>query len=345
MRNRVLVRAALAAVVISTCAANAGAQQYESVGIRAQGMAGAFVAVADDASATWWNPAGLATGAYLDSLLEYSVVQQPRQERGASGEILPASETKTRGVAIVFPAAGLSYYRIQISEIRPVASTAEQGSGRQTEGATAARLRTVRFSQYGATFGQSVGNHLVVASTLKVVRGSVANSEAAAADATFDQAAELDGDTDTHTDLDVGALASLGVVRLGLSVKNVRTPSFGPPEDREELMRRARAGLAIVKPLTRVLDQFTIAVDADLTTASSVVGDTKYVTGGAEAWLFGKRVGLRGGLSRNTVGSELSSPSGGISLAFRQGSYLEGQYTAGDDRSRKGWGFDLRVTF
>ena len=41
------------------------AQIYETVGIRAQGMAGAFVAVADDSTATWWNPAGLATGAYF----------------------------------------------------------------------------------------------------------------------------------------------------------------------------------------------------------------------------------------------------------------------------------------
>ena len=38
---------------------------YESVGIRAQGMGGAFVAVADDATASWWNPAGLAGGAYF----------------------------------------------------------------------------------------------------------------------------------------------------------------------------------------------------------------------------------------------------------------------------------------
>ena len=47
------------------------AQTYESVGIRAQGMAGAFVAVADDATASWWNPAGLATSqSFADGIVE-----------------------------------------------------------------------------------------------------------------------------------------------------------------------------------------------------------------------------------------------------------------------------------
>src|SRR5688572_15574551 len=43
------------------------AQVFEAVGSRAQGMGGAFVAVANDSSATWWNPAGLADGPFLDT--------------------------------------------------------------------------------------------------------------------------------------------------------------------------------------------------------------------------------------------------------------------------------------
>lgn len=345
MRNRLYVHAAFAALAVLLCARPARAQPYESVGIRAQGMAGAFVAIADDATATWWNPAGLATGAYLDSLVEYSVVQQPREARPEGGPIVPALQTKTRGVAMVFPAGGLSYYRIQISEIRPVGTTDGQGTGRETQGAVAARLRTLVLSQYGATFGQSLSSHLVLASTVKLVRGSVASGQVAAADATFERAIALEGETDTHTDLDVGALAHFGVVRLGVSVKNVRTPEFGPDDDREELARRARGGFAIVLTPVRVLSQIAFAVDADVTKSSTVLGDTQYLAGGAEAWMFGKRVGLRGGVSKNRIGSQLLSPSGGVSLAFRPGSYLEGQYTAGSDQSRRGWGFGLRVTF
>src|SRR4029453_5176655 len=44
--------------VATSAAAQVG---FEPVGTRAQGMAGAFVAVADDATATYWNPAGLAS--------------------------------------------------------------------------------------------------------------------------------------------------------------------------------------------------------------------------------------------------------------------------------------------
>ena len=40
-------------------------EAFECIGTRAQGMGGAFVGVADDASAVYWNPAGLAGGAYF----------------------------------------------------------------------------------------------------------------------------------------------------------------------------------------------------------------------------------------------------------------------------------------
>ena len=42
------------------------AQTFGGIGTRAEGMGGAFVAVADDASAVYWNPAGIATGATFD---------------------------------------------------------------------------------------------------------------------------------------------------------------------------------------------------------------------------------------------------------------------------------------
>jgi hypothetical protein len=45
----------------------AGAQTFGGIGSRAEGMGGAFVAVADDASAVYWNPAGIATGATFRS--------------------------------------------------------------------------------------------------------------------------------------------------------------------------------------------------------------------------------------------------------------------------------------
>src|SRR5213593_698647 len=55
----------------------AEAQSAEAIGVRAQGMGGAFTAVADDATATWWNPAGLAAGAYFNLILEAGSQREP----------------------------------------------------------------------------------------------------------------------------------------------------------------------------------------------------------------------------------------------------------------------------
>src|SRR5476649_154137 len=151
------------------------AQRFDDVGVRAQGMAGAFVAVADDASATWWNPAGLATG--------LNFVDVSAQVMNGGG----------RGIALGFPSLGLSYYHLKISQIQPSASTAVSPSGRQDNGAAGSGLPSdAALTQFGATFGQSISQHLVVATTVKLV--SVIG--------------------DTQADLDVGAMAAFSFMRL-----------------------------------------------------------------------------------------------------------------------------------
>ncbi len=51
--------------------ARAAAQTAEVVGTRALGMGGAFVAVADDPSAVYWNPAGLPRMGVINLGLEW----------------------------------------------------------------------------------------------------------------------------------------------------------------------------------------------------------------------------------------------------------------------------------
>ena len=68
----------------------AAAQSSESVGTRAQGMGGAFVGVADDASAVYWNPAGLAGGAYFSLVIDGNTARSvpddaPQGETGTAG--------------------------------------------------------------------------------------------------------------------------------------------------------------------------------------------------------------------------------------------------------------------
>src|SRR5690242_5273284 len=66
----------------------AGAQTIETVGERAMGMGGAFVAVADDSTATWWNPAALAAGPFLDAAAGWSRTEF-RQEGEPAGRVEP----------------------------------------------------------------------------------------------------------------------------------------------------------------------------------------------------------------------------------------------------------------
>src|SRR5204863_7335769 len=77
---------------------SASAQIYEAIGTRAQGMGGAFVAVADDATATWWNPAGLIL-TYFSAVVEHSQLEEPTnplpQDR--------VSRLKPNGFAVSFP--------------------------------------------------------------------------------------------------------------------------------------------------------------------------------------------------------------------------------------------------
>jgi hypothetical protein len=291
---------AVLASVLALVPAPAVAQIYESIGIRAQGMGGAFVAVADDATATWWNPAGLASGGYFSAVLETDRVEDP-------------AGTRARAIALTVPSLGLSYYRLALSGMRPPSSTGSGAASRQDQG---------ELSQFGATVGQSLGRHLVVASTLK--------------------AAHALGQT--HADLDAGAMVMVGRARFGLAVKNLRAPEFSNETGRIELPRQARAGLAL-KAGSASRSEFTVAVDGDLTTTPTAVGDERHLAAGAEVLLAGKRLGVRGGIGMNTVGASRLSESAGASIALRNGVYADGQVTRGLDEAKNGWGFALRVTF
>ena len=278
------------------------AQMVETVGIRAQGMGGAFVAVADDATATWWNPAGVAAGPYFNAIGEYDRPRTP-------------ADTSVQAVAVAVPALGLSYYRLPISQMRPPSSVATAPIDRQNEG---------YLSEFGATVGQSIGRHLVVSSTLKLVKAA-----------------------DTHGDLDIGALGTLGRIRLGVTVRNVTEPTLGDQPDPLTLKRQVRVGGAYMSS-GGTMDRLVIAVDGDLTRVSTVVGDVRHLSGGAELWLWRRAVGIRGGVSAETVNDHVSG-SGGLSVLLQSSrylrTYLEGQFTGGTDEVRRGWGTGLRVTF
>ena len=278
----------------------ADAQIFENIGIRAQGMSGAFVAVSDDATTTWWNPAGLASGGLFNGVIEFHRIES-------------SSDTRARAFAFNVPSLGLSYYRLGLNGMRLIHPTGTPSASREDEGA---------LNQFGVTVGQSIGSHLIVGSTLKLVNAL----------------------GETHGDLDMGAMVALGRLRLGLAAKNIRTPEFTDGDTLLELPFQMRAG-ASVRAGSADRAEVVAAFDADLTTTATLFGDERHLATGAEVWLGNRSVGFRGGVGFNTVGETRRSWSVGASVGLRGGFYLDGQLTRGSDLARNGWGIALRVTF
>lgn len=283
-------------------------QRFDDIGVRAQGMGGAFVAVADDATATWWNPAGLAHALTVVDL---------------SASIL---KDGGRSIALGFPSLGLSYYRLQIRQIpASLSTTGTSPSDRQDNGAVGSDPSVGEFglSQFGATFGQSLTQHVVIATTFKLENA-------------------LD---DTRADLDIGAMGSFGAVRVGVTVRNVRQPTFGVGANAFELSRRARAGAALVHTASGPLDRVVVAMDADLTSSPIAGRDEREVAAGAEVWWKGRRVGIRGGGGFNTVTSGESFGAFGVTVVPYPRLNLDGAITRGSDSTRDRWSLGLRLTF
>ena len=319
----------------------ASAQPSDAVGIRAQGMAGAFTAVADDATATWWNPAGLAAGSYFNIIIERSARQQPVDDHAT-----PSWEVRSRGISVAYPALGLSYYRLQISEIRPATSTAEAEAGRQDQGTVPVRLRSMILNQYGATVGQSLGQHFVLATTVKATNGQLAlSAEMPRGIASFDLARDLESEAETHAGLDVGAMARFGGITLGVTVRDVTEPTYGSGEEAFTLKRQARAGVAFGPAHGGGADGLIAALDMDITRVATATGEERRLAAGAEVWQLSRRLGLRGGAGFNTIGDAEPSGSGGVSVALKRGTYVDAEATIGADEARRGWGVALRVTF
>ncbi len=92
MRRKIILSSAVLLAVIMASGASAQMIGLDWIptgsGARALGMGGAFTAIADDATAAWWNPAGLAQ-------LERPEVSIVGQHRSSEGSVVKQGETYT----------------------------------------------------------------------------------------------------------------------------------------------------------------------------------------------------------------------------------------------------------
>jgi len=323
----------LALVRVST------AQTVETVGSRALGMGGAFVAVASDSSATWWNPAGLAAGPFLDAALARAVTE-------SAGD-LPAGRARATWFALATPPFGVSYYRLKITDVQPLTPTVTESGSREDRRAEMP-VRSVAASQFGITLVQTLVPGLHAGTTLKYVRATVRGSGAGGnsrAGDLLDRGDDLDGgDAGGAFDLDLGVLAVAGPVKVGLLVRNVREVEFEQEAGTARLPRQVRIGAAYDGALAGG-PPLVVAVDADVRTTAGPTGDRRNVAAGVERWLADRRVGIRGGARFDTTGANERAATGGVSVAVRSGLFLDAHVVRGGAEDERGWGVAARVSF
>ena len=334
MNIRRLISLAAAGICLGI-GAPASAQVVESVGSRALGMGGAFVAVASDSSGVWWNPAGLAAGPFFDMALTHGQVE--------AAETLPAWRQGFSGFSAAAPPLGLSYYRFRITDIQPFDPTTEEAPGSREDRRTGVPVRSLAASQLGVTVVQTLLPGVHAGATLKYVRGAVHVAREDSLEAPgvlLDRGEELDtGVRSSDFGIDLGVLAVAGVVRIGARMGNVREAEVGGIR----MQRQTRVGIAIdPEPVTDL--PLTVAFDADVTEYDSVTGARRMLALGAEQWLFAKRLGVRGGGRVNSTGAKERVGTAGASVALRPGMFVDAHVSRGSAHET-GWTITARVSF
>jgi hypothetical protein len=328
IRGRLAVCAVLVLLIVAP--GRAVAQTFEAVGNRAQGMGGAFVAVADDATATWWNPAGLATLGAPSAIFERGEWTDPAKHP-ATGPVVRNRDTS---FAVSFPGIGLSYYRVNLTDVWPLALPAEGADAPQSS------LRKFVLSQYGATTGRSIGGIIAISSTLKLIQVGATDGVSVASADRLKEADALDVPLESKGDIDLGAMALLGRLRIGFTMKHVLKPEFDSTIGPIVLDRQSRIGAAFRTGAPAGV-ALTVAFDADLTRTPTRFGDVRHMAIGAEGVLR-RWLGVRGGYSTNTIGDARPSWSGGLSLGA-SGFFVDAALTFGSDTSKEGWNVGVRL--
>lgn len=305
-------------------------------------MGGAYTGVADDASAVYWNPAGLAAGAIVSFVVDLG-------QASATPEVFEGGEDRSSFLmALSTPAVGLGYYRLRSTSASPGIRLFGPGSPALT---AVGELRTESLVTHhaGVTLVQSIVQGVAVGSTLKVVRGVAGSQVVPGTDpeAALDAAGDLIGRASNRFDLDVGVIAYGGPLKVGLTVRNLTEPDFPLPGETGELEleRQARAGLSYA-----VSRRWLAAADFDLTTNRDVFGKRRDAAFGVEGQVL-TRVWVRSGLSLDTTGDDGLADDGsaaysiGGSYAPRAGLLVDGHFSAGSGRAGHQWGIAARFVY
>lgn len=309
-------------------------------------MAGAFTAVADDASAVYWNPAGLASGAIVSAVVDFG-----------HGEVTP--DASARGgnnssflMALSTPAIGVGYYRLRQTQTGPgILLLPGTSSSVGTLALPASqRVESLVTHHTGVTLVQSIIQGVAVGSTLKLVRGIASSAVLpdASRDAALDAGTDLLGRATNKFDLDFGVIAYGGPLKAGLTVRNVFEPTFALPEgggSELALDRQARAGVAYA-----FAEGWSASADFDLTHTTDVFGERREIATGVEGKI--QRLWVRSGLRFDTLANDSPNDdhrpvtySAGGSYAVLGSILVDGYFAAGSKWAGTEWGVAARFVY
>tara|TARA_B100001123_G_scaffold448650_1_gene610678 strand:+ start:5660 stop:6676 length:1017 start_codon:yes stop_codon:yes gene_type:complete len=321
----------------------AEAQPFEALGVRALGMAGAFVGVADDATAVYWNPAGLSTGHFFSLLADHSD-NSYRQSNNRNG--FPKMSSPGTIVGLSTNDLAFSYYRLSINKAIPLLVNVanDDFSATQNDISINTNLVTQNVAFTGSTFVHSAFR---VGTTLRYVRGSIGLGSSGLSGSTaqiFDRTDGMERIGQNKFDVDIGLMFGSEMIQIGIIGRNLLQPEFVDSIGRRaaRLDRHFRAGIGF-----RTRAGLLVSSDIDLSAIKNdpLDGQRRNVAVGLEHW-FTDWLGIRGGSRVNILATTIK-PVGsiGLSLAIVPGIFLDGQFTHGSGSIEESWGIAVRVGF
>ena len=206
------VRLPLLLIAVLLFASDAATQsRMIHMGARAASMGGAFTGVADDSTAFYWNPAGIAFGPFLSAGLYHG-----REKSARAGSLF---EDRASGLSLEYTFMGVA-----LTQFRQSVGDGDDQRGLDTFDVAVSVLQSLPI------------DNLVVAGNVHYLSGTTSLGGVASGSNSWD--------------VDLGVMYERhGVFRVGLMLSHLREARFVLPDDeRLRVPRHARAGVSFRLP-------------------------------------------------------------------------------------------------
>ncbi|MBM3307452.1 MAG: PorV/PorQ family protein [Candidatus Eisenbacteria bacterium] len=308
-----MVGACVVALVMLPIPPAAGANKYagefltHGVGARALGMGSAFVAVADDATAGYWNPAGVADveGRSVQLMHSETFGDVVNYDTGAYAQPLG------NGAAFAVTVIRLAIDDIPFTDF-------ETDEDRIIYDPSRITWESDSESALLVTYARRSSDRMRVGGNLKVIRKSVGDHSCYGVG--FDVGAKYDIRRDTT---------------VGVNLQDVTTTFLSwNTGEREHIMPTAKIGAAYSRDVASMDGRFVIAADADFRFENRALAD-QYHVGPVSAdthygieFVYREMVGVRAGLAigQLTAGAGLALGGFAVEYAFGRHEHLDSSH-------------------